>query len=686
MTGGGRFFDEFIDDYFSECDEHLETVRRTLLALEETVGSAADSAQLHDLSRALHTLKGLSGMVGLSAAEEVAHAMEDCVRAITSTGFASPELTESLFAGEALLDSCIAAHRAGNPAPSPGPFVDRVRDVVAMAGAQVRTPAVDESGNAIIDVSESLSFETDASVQRFAFTPSAELAERGVGVELVRQRLGAIGDIVATTPRVRAAGGVVFEFDVAIYDGMSADESWRDDGLSWEWIVPAPTATKSVGMVVHEPKRASSPLSPTASNVVRVDLARLDDLMRMVGELVVTRARLGESVTQASGGLSSSAWDDVNEANELLERQLRSIREGVMRIRLVPIGEVFERMRFAMRDIARETGKAIHLEFAGQSTEIDKLVVDRMLEPLLHLVRNAASHGIEQRSYRVAAGKAADGTIALRARAAGDRIVIEVEDDGAGIDGRKVARRASELSLLPAVDVRSVEALSPDALLDIICSPGFSTRETADMASGRGVGMAVVRSAIRGLGGELFVDSVLGQGTRFTIELPLTLMIADALILEIGDQAMAIPQIALREIVPLDRSAVTQFENNEVLSYRGRVLPLVDLSVLFKFPSRPGAPRHVLIVGSDHHLAGLVVDRILGLREIVVHPVTDPLIAVPGVSGATELSDGRVGLILDAAALVRGTRDRHSRGALRNLSPPTPNMAPALTSPEHVWS
>jgi two-component system chemotaxis sensor kinase CheA len=439
-------------------------------------------------------------------------------------------------------------------------------------------------------------------------------------------------------------------------------------------------------MVVHAPRRGTAPLSPTASNVVRVDLARLDELMRMVGELVITRSRLGESVAHASGGLSSNAWDDLNEANETLERQLRSIREGVMRIRLVPIGEVFERMRFAMRDIARETGKAIHLQFDGQTTEIDKLVVDRMLEPLLHLVRNAASHGIESRADRVAAGKAPDGTISLRARAAGDRIVIEVEDDGTGIDGRRIASRAAELSLLPVADARSVEALPPDALLDIICSPGFSTRDTADMASGRGVGMAVVRGAIRRLGGELFVESVLGQGTRFTIELPLTLMIADALILEIGDQAMAIPQVALREILPFDRSAVTQFENNEVLSYRGRVLPLVDLNVLFKFPSRPGTPRHVLIVGGDYHLAGLVVDRILGLREIVVHPVTDPLIAVPGVSGATELSDGRVGLILDAAALVRGTRDRQSRTAPRTLAAHAPNAAPALTSPEHAWS
>jgi two-component system chemotaxis sensor kinase CheA len=687
MQSGGRFFDDFIDDYFSECDEHLETVRRTLLLLEEGHGSTVDPAAIHDLSRALHTLKGLSGMVGLSAAEEVAHAMEECVRAIGSTGFASPELTESLFAGEALLDSCIASHRAGNTIPSPGPYVDRVRDVVAMAGDTLRATTNDRSPAAIVGVPEAHLIDGGVRVQRFDFSPSADLASRGVGVELVRQRLGAIGHIVATTPRVLATGGVVFEFDVALREGISPDESWRSDGLSWNSSASAnQAAVTSVGMVVHAPRRGTAPLSPTASNVVRVDLARLDELMRMVGELVITRSRLGESVAHASGGLSSNAWDDLNEANETLERQLRSIREGVMRIRLVPIGEVFERMRFAMRDIARETGKAIHLQFDGQTTEIDKLVVDRMLEPLLHLVRNAASHGIESRADRVAAGKAPDGTISLRARAAGDRIVIEVEDDGTGIDGRRIASRAAELSLLPVADARSAEALPPDALLDIICSPGFSTRDTADMASGRGVGMAVVRGAIRRLGGELFVESVLGQGTRFTIELPLTLMIADALILEIGDQAMAIPQVALREILPFDRSAVTQFENNEVLSYRGRVLPLVDLNVLFKFPSRAGAPRHVLIVGGDYHLAGLVVDRILGLREIVVHPVTDPLIAVPGVSGATELSDGRVGLILDAAALVRGTRDRHARTAPRTLAAHAPNAAPALTSPEHAWS
>jgi two-component system chemotaxis sensor kinase CheA len=358
-------------------------------------------------------------------------------------------------------------------------------------------------------------------------------------------------------------------------------------------------------------------------------------------------------------------------------------------VRLVAVNEVFERLRFAMRDLARETQKAIHLEFVGQETEIDKLVIDRMLEPLLHLVRNAASHGIESRDDRIAQGKAPDGTIVLRARAAGDRIIIEVEDDGAGIDVPRVASRAVAAGL-----IAPHEAMTPDILLDVLCSSGFSTRDAADLTSGRGVGMAVVRDTIRAIGGALFLDSTRGRGTRFTIELPLTLMITDALVMEIGDQSMAIPQISLREIVPLEKSAVTQVENNEVMSYRGRVIPLVNLGARFNLQPRTGAKQHALIVGTESHEAGLVVDGILGLREIVVHPVTDPLVALPGISGATELADGRVSLVLDAAALVRTSRERSGRAPLpkpaspRELAAPAPSPALGLSAhvSEHLWS
>lgn len=663
MVSDVTFIDQFIDDYFSEAEEHLATIRRVVLQMEGAPDSPPETVLIRDLLRALHTLKGLSGMVGLMAAEEIAHAMEDGMRDLPRDRPMPPDLLEMLFVGVAALEACVEARRAGVAAASPGPFVDRMHEVVrsrALVGGVQRSPAFNPSAVA----------STGRVAYRFEFAPSVELVARGVSVELIRQRLGSLGEIVATVPKVHSGGTVVFEFDVAVQRGAVPDDAWLDDGLVWE-ALDEPDSQEEVGVVVHsaQPRLPPGYVASAASNVVRVDLTRLDDLMRMVGDLVVERARLGDLIARATESGSSAAWDALNDSGEAIERHVRMLREGVMRVRLVAVGEVFERMRFAMRDITRETEREIRLEFSGQETEIDKLVVDRMLEPLLHLVRNAASHGIETRAERVAAGKEPVGTIGLRARASGDRVVIEVQDDGAGMDAQRIARRARDLGL-----VATDEVLGTDALLEVICSPGFSTRETADKTSGRGVGMAVVRSTIRSLGGELQVDSIVGHGTRFTIELPFTLMITDALILEVGDQAMAIPQTSLREIVPLDPASVTTLERNEVMSYRGRVIPLVNVGAVFKLPPRVGARRHVLIVGSDAHPAGLVVDRVLGLREIVVHPVNDPLIAVPGISGATELADGRVSLILDAAMLVRDTRQRgEARGAIRALAASTGN-------------
>ena len=672
MRADGEFFDEFIDDYFSECEEHLATVRRVLLAFEERGGAVGEGNLLQDLLRALHTLKGLSGMVGLSSAEEVAHAMEDGLRAVPDARHIPRSLLDALFSGVALLDTCIAARRAHQESPSPGPYVDQMRDIVRGIGAHGA-----HSGS-----TESTALATPV-IRVFRFAASRELVERGIGVEVIRKRLATLGDITSTTPIVQDGGGVVFEFSVAVRPDAVPPEEWRDDAVSWDaWdevIDDAP-----VGLVVHSGKVSSSAghVAASASNVVRVDLSRLDDLMRMVGELVVSRGRLGDVVARARGQLTSAVEDDLSDANIAIERQLRAIREGVMRVRLVAVNEVFERLRFAMRDVARETQKSIRLEFEGQDTEIDKLVIDRMLEPLLHLVRNAASHGIESRDDRLDAGKSPEGTVTLRARAAGDRIVLEVEDDGAGIDIARVARRAVSAGLISTYD-----SLTPDMLLDVLCSSGFSTRDSADMTSGRGVGMAVVRDTIRAIGGTLFVDSTLGRGTRFTIELPLTLMITDALVLEVGDQSMAIPQVSLREIIPIEDGTVTRVENNDVFSYRGRVIPLVDLADRFHLGAGTGK-RHALIVGGDGNETGLVVNRVLGLREIVVHPVTDPLVAMPGIAGATELADGRISLVLDAAALVRTSRDRIGRSARPALAPPLDDMTHAIPVKisEHTWS
>jgi two-component system chemotaxis sensor kinase CheA len=319
-----------------------------------------------------------------------------------------------------------------------------------------------------------------------------------------------------------------------------------------------------------------------------------------------------------------------------------------MRVRLVRIGEIFGRMPFVVRDLARESGRAVELQITGQETEIDKYLVERMMDPVLHLVRNAVSHGIEPVSERRAAGKGETGLLTLNAASVGDLVTIEVADDGRGVDVNAVRKRARAIGL-PVGDA----VLEGRELLDILCAPGFSTRDTADRAAGRGMGMAVVRSAIQELGGALTLDTVAGRGTRFLVELPLTLAITDAIIASVGGQTFAVPQSSVREVIEVAPDAVRALENHEIVPYRGGVLPLLRLAGLFGLASRPGRTLHVFVTGSGASAVAVAVDRIHTQREIVVRPMTDPLVRSEGITGATDLGDGRVVLIVD---LIRTTR------------------------------
>lgn len=658
----GPLFDQFIDDYFAECDEHLAAVRRTLLALEERGGSAPwDPEQLRGLLRNLHTLKGLSGMVGFADAEGVAHALEDWLRTAAAPGRApGAEGLEVLFSATRLLEECVAARRLGSAPPDTSGLLAELCVVAAPEAARVeeveRAVTAGRSGASQLSPPEEAraraAVGAGADLLDFEFVPTPELAARGVGVEVIRGRLQGLGELIHASPRVLDGGGIAFRFIVAAPPGAGPDVAWRDDGLRWSPCVVEPVPEPGAARPA-EGGSATSALPVSPSNVVRVDLARLDDLMRLVGDLVISRSRMEDVLDGGAVADPGSSWDALQEINAAMERQLRDLREGVMRVRLVPVGEVFERMRFVVREVAREVGRQVAVALEGQGTEIDKLVVERMLEPLLHLVRNAVSHGIESPEERLSRGKPAEGRITLRAFTSGERVVIEVEDDGAGIDLEAVTSRARSHGL-----IGPDERVDEGSLVDVLSAPGFSTRDVADLASGRGVGMGVVRGTVRGVGGELSVASGPGGGTCFTIELPLTLMIVDALLVAVGDQTMAVPQPALQEVLQVDPSAVTPFENNEVVRYRGGVLPLLRLRRLFGLP--PGEARatlNVLVVGTDSQRVGLVVDRLAGLREIVVRSIADPLVAVPGIAGAAELGDGRLSLILDAAELARIARE-----------------------------
>ncbi|HEY2149152.1 MAG TPA: chemotaxis protein CheW, partial [Vicinamibacterales bacterium] len=280
----------------------------------------------------------------------------------------------------------------------------------------------------------------------------------------------------------------------------------------------------------------------------------------------------------------------------------------------------------------------------------------RMMDPVLHLVRNAVSHGIEPPEERIAHGKRPEGTITLSASAAGELVTIEIADDGRGVDAGDVIARARQAGLPVPVG-----QLDSNAVLALLCAPGFSTKDEADRASGRGVGMAVVKETVERLSGTIALDSEAGVGTRFTIQLPLTLAIADALIGRVGLESFAVPQSVVREVIEVNASEVRQIEGNEIIPYREASLSIVRLARVFGIETPLSARFHVFVIGSGAGAVGFAVDRIVGQREIVVRAIADPLVRVDGISGATDLGDGRVVLILDPTALARLTRQRSAR-------------------------
>jgi two-component system chemotaxis sensor kinase CheA len=632
-----RFSAGFLDDYFAECDEHLRAVRAALLRLDSALsGGRLEAGALEQVFRGAHSIKGLSGMVELAEAETLAHELESYLRALREGERAlTREGIDTLVDGVIELERVIVARRDRAPIPAVEALVRRVRAQAAGAAvpdAPVPAPVTAAAGAAGVR-------------WQATYVPTPALLERGVNVNSIRDRLQELGMLVSAAPDVRPDGGLAFTFVVDTErEPVAAD--WERDGVTWialEQAIPGPPPSEPV-------------IAAPASHFVRVDLARLDELMRIIGDLVISRARLADSLARVEHHVPAGDWRIVQEHRAALDRHVRDLRQGVMRVRLIPVGDVFDRMAFVVRDLAREYGKLARLELHGKATEIDKFLIERMMEPVLHLVRNAVAHGLEASEVRQRAGKPREGTITLRASTVGDAALIDVEDDGRGIDAAAVTARARAAGV--AVPEGPLEA---GTLLDLICAPGLSTRETADRGSGRGVGMAAVRAAVQEVGGILTLETDPGRGTRFTLQLPLTLAITDAIIATVGDRTFAVPQAGVSEVIEVDPAAVRQLENNEIVPYRQGTLPLLRLSRIFGVAPTPRARLHVFVAGRGAAAVGLAVDRIVGQKEIVVRTFGDRFIKVHGVAGATELGDGRVVLILDVGALAHAGQLRGVR-------------------------
>lgn len=641
---------ELLDDFYAECDEHLTNIRNRLGALEVALARGeADPVALESLYRSAHSFKGNAAIVGLAPAEELAHAAENILRSLSRNESTVSTATLDLLGQTGhRLEQIVTAFRLRQPLPGTSDLLERLaRFQPANGNGQKSAPVAAPKPSAS---TRPPALPPGAQAWQATFAPSVELDRRGVNINSVRQRFAALGEIVTAAPAIRD-GQMRFEFTLALREIPTDLAAWEADGVTFRLVEATADATSSAALAAGN--EASTPsetggavpsnLSIAPSHIVRVDLSRLDELMRITGEMVIERSRLEERIAKVSGDRSG-----LQEVNLAFTRSLRELRAALMRVRLVPVAEIFSRLPFVIRDLARDSGKKVRLVLEGEETEIDKYIVERLKEPLLHLVRNAVSHGIESPAERVAAGKPEEAVLLLRASAVGDAVQIQIRDDGRGVDAEKIAARARASGLpVPA-------ELDEPAVLKLLCTPGFSTRDEADRTSGRGVGMAVVASTVQELAGHLTLGTETGQWTQFTLRLPLTLSIAETFIVSAAGQLCAVPQGFIEEIVQIDRGDVRMISHVEVVPYRGGLLPLVRLRNLFGAAPATQTKMPVLVIGSERGSTGLVVDRVQGQREVVVRPLQDPLVRVPGISGATELGDGRPVLILDPATLTAG--------------------------------
>ncbi|MEA2721784.1 MAG: two-component system, chemotaxis family, sensor kinase CheA [Candidatus Eremiobacteraeota bacterium] len=678
------FFDrsEFVQYFRDETDELLNSIDADLLRLEQFVDTGTiDGEIVNALFRALHTIKGSAGMLEFWAVQQVAHKLENVYDLLRKDHM---PLTESgvnlLFEGRDVLTALVRAAVSGEEAPSGvDEYVERLD---AFAGVYDSTAQAIEGPRSENDQEEDLTPVDDAQLSAFEAEVARLLAQA--------QARQAYSDAVSAppahdAPAVQAAPAVDVDAAQAAVDALFTKPAAAQASVAAAGAAPAPFAA------AFEPKAAQpetqrvapTPSAPAAANgtsaagasapdakrvvsaknqTIRVDIERLDMLLNLVGELVINRTRISDIAAtlgrelgsngraekgRTDNGLSNLA-KDLSESSALLARTTNEIQESIMKVRMVPIGQVFDRFPRMVRDLAKARGKDIHLEIAGAETDLDKTIVDEVGEPLMHLVRNCVDHGIEPPDVREERGKPRHGTIKLNAYHEGNQVIVEISDDGGGIDLQRVREKAIRIGVID-----EGARLSDREIIELIFTPGFSTADQVTDVSGRGVGMDVVKKNILRLKGVFDVDSVHGEGTKFTMKLPLTLAIIQALLVNVAQELYSIPLDSVIESQRIDASDVRTVHGGEVITLRGQVVPLIRIAEFFRLDA-PRDPDKVMIVivGLQGRQVGLVVDSFQGEQEIVIKPLSDVIGRIAGISGATILGNGSISLIIDVHSLV----------------------------------
>ncbi|MGC8838486.1 MAG: Hpt domain-containing protein [Anaerolineae bacterium] len=632
---------DYLDLFLGEAREYLERMDHALVLLERAPG---DPEAVATLFRAAHTLKGLSAGMGYGAMAQVAHVMEDLFSHLQRGRTSDPALVQVLFEGVDLLREFLDAVEAGQErAVDLGPYLRRLEEWKAASfGPEGAAPQPAGEGPPA----------PPEGAMRIRFRLPDDLPARGARAYVILRRLAGLGEVAGYTPSVEEMKAASFGGEVTLWlrTARSADEvrSLLQEYPEVQGLeVLAPQESPS-----GAPASAGEPSvprpKPREREDVRVRLDLLERLTDLMAELVVSRARLEERVRHTPDEVLQ---DLVHEQGQILDR----LQEAILDLRMVPAGTLLHRYPRIVRDLLRATGKEARLILEGTEIQLDRAILNRLDEPLIHLIRNAVAHGLETPEERARAGKPREGTLVLRVTREQDAAVVEVSDDGRGLDRKRILRAAVERGILRPEDAARLP--DPDVWM-LICHRDFSTAEGVTTVSGRGVGMGVVKEAVEEMRGELEIASAEGKGTTFRIRVPLTLAILQALVVQGEGQLFAIPMGQVTRVVSLTDAN----RRGQDLVMDGRVVPVWDLVPLLAGAPPPGevpeGRRRAVVVGRARWEAALAVDDLLGIQEVVVRPLKGILGDLPTLDGAVTLPDGRVALVLNIPALLREAAGR----------------------------
>jgi two-component system, chemotaxis family, sensor kinase CheA len=681
---------ELRDLFFESAEEILQAMNDAGLALEER---PSDKESLRSVRRAVHTLKGDSAACGYRELSELAHELEDVLTPDLVKEHAGLIAEVVLTAADTFRDM-LAAYRSNLQPPDGGALREYVQRLLRKPATARREKPVQETA-ATFNWTEyerlliAESFRRGETVYQVAMHLAGEAVLPAAAYELAKKALERAGKILALRPEDSAevvSGGLL---EAALASSKPADwirkrcqvpsvvaqisvnriplmETGPRDVLDILVESEAAAVSASVGAgpaadadaaEIDEDDEAQSSIAPTglahavAENTLRVDAGRIDTVMNLVGELIIGKSMLQRTIAEFERRFAKDALrGKFSDALAFQSRILNELQKSVMKIRMVPVEQLFRRFPRIVRDVAKQRGKEIALEIAGQNTDLDKSILDALAEPLAHLIRNAADHGIESASERAAAGKALNGTVRLDAYHEGDQVVIEVSDNGRGIDREKVIRRAIERGLMSATET---SRMNEAEINHLIFTPGFSTAENVTEISGRGVGLDVVKSALDNLKGSIEIETEAGKGTTFRLIVPLTLASIQALLFHVAGRLYAVPIASVVEITRINEDEIHRVDDHEVFQLRQQVLTLVRLERLENLQAAERSKRvFVVVIGAGSRRFGLAVDKLMGEEELVIKALEDQLVTSPLVSGASILGDGTIVLILNIPAVV----------------------------------